>query len=486
MLSIVSSKQGVDQPVTYTKMAIIKTGLFKDIARMSNDKQNKHLLDLIWDLFASVKLTVVVLILLAATSVVGTLIPQNADPVAYVRAYGQFVYRLLEVIDIFDMYHSWWFQTLIGILTVNITVCTIKRWPVIWKIVSLKKIQFGSIKNKKSLVEFSDSRNPQELNPLYQAYIEKKYSNFKLESENNGFRMVADKGRWTRLGVPIVHFSIVVILVGALIGSFFGFDGFINISEGESTDYIRLRNSNDTLSLGFEVRCDDFDVSFYDSGAPKEFRSSLVILENGQKVTEKDIIVNDPLRYKGINFFQSSYGAMPPKNFQISFSSTNSNQSALHELSIGDSVELPDGEGQFAVREYVQDYLFRGNRVGGAILGVLDKSGKEPIEIALPLRFPTFDKMRKGDWIISVEGYDNAYYTGLQVTSDPGVLFVYAGFTLLLLGCCVAFFMSHQKIVVDVKSSSNSSRIRVFGSTNRNRLGFENAARKLGEQLGKL
>jgi cytochrome c biogenesis protein len=147
---------------------------------------------------------------------------------------------------------------------------------------------------------------------------------------------------------------------------------------------------------------------------------------------------------------------------------------------------LPDGAGHFAVREYVRDYIFRGNRVGGAILGVIDKPGNEPMEIALPLRFPTFDKMRKGDWIISVEGYDNAYYTGLQVTRDPGVLFVYAGFILLILGCWVAFFMSHQKVVVDVKSSSNSSRIRVFGSTNRNRLGFEIAARKLGEQLGKL
>jgi hypothetical protein len=46
--------------------------------------------------------------------------------------------------------------------------------------------------------------------------------------------------------------------------------------------------------------------------------------------------------------------------------------------------------------------------------------------------------------------------------------------------------MSHQKIMVDVQTSSNSSRIRVFGSTNRNRLGFENAARKLGEKLSKL
>ncbi|MGD9138730.1 MAG: cytochrome c biogenesis protein ResB [Desulfobacterales bacterium] len=453
---------------------------------MKIEKQNNHMLDTFWDVFASVKLTVVVLILLAATSVVGTLIPQNADPALYMRAYGEFAYRMMHVLGIFDMYYSWWFQTLIGILTINITVCTIKRWPVIWKIVSSKKLQTRSTENKKPLSEFSDPRNPNELGSLYQAYVEKKYRNHKIEPEKAGFRVVAEKGRWTRLGVPAVHLSIVVILVGALVGSFFGFDGFVNIPEGESADYIRLRNSNDTLSLGFEVRCDDFDVSFYDSGAPKEFRSSLIILENGRKVAEKNIIVNDPLRYKGINFFQSSYGAMPPKNFQLSFTSINSDQNALHKLSIGQSVELPDGAGLFSLREYVRDYNFRGTRVGAAVMGTLDKPGKKPVEITLPLRFPTFDKMRKGDWIISVEGTDDAFYTGLQVTRDPGVLFVYAGFILLLLGCWVAFFMSHQKLVVDIQPSSNSSRIRVFGSTNRNRLGFENTARKLGEQLGKL
>ena len=94
--------------------------------------------------------------------------------------------------------------------------------------------------------------------------------------------------------------------------------------------------------------------------------------------------------------------------------------------------------------------------------------------------------MRKGALVISVESYENAFYTGLQVTRDPGVLFVYTGFILLIVGCWVAFFMSHQKLVVDIQPSANSSRIRVFGSTNRNRIGFENTARKLGEQLGKL
>ena len=94
--------------------------------------------------------------------------------------------------------------------------------------------------------------------------------------------------------------------------------------------------------------------------------------------------------------------------------------------------------------------------------------------------------MRKGDWFISVDGYEDAYYTGLQVTKDPGVPIVYFGFVLLIVGCWIAFFMSHQKIVVDLQPSTNSSRISVYGATNRNRVGFEMASHQLSEELSKL
>ena len=453
---------------------------------MKTDKQTNHMLDALWNVFASVKLTVVILILLATTSVVGTLIPQKAEPSFYIQAFGEFAYRMMQAFDIFDMYYSWWFQTLIGIMVVNISVCTIKRWPVIWKIVSTKKLQVDTIKKKKPFSEFTDSRNPNELIPLYKAIIEKKYREVQIETEKSGALILAEKGRWTRLGVPVVHFSIVVILAGALIGSFFGFDGFVNIPEGASASHIRLRNSDATLPLDFEVRCEDFDVSFYDSGSPKEFRSSLIVLEKGKKVAEKDIIVNDPLRYKGINFFQSSYGQIPPKKIRILFTSTNSDKSERHDISIGQTVNLPDGTGRFTVKEYASNYIFRGTRVGEAVLGTLEKPGKKLSDIALPLRFPTFDKMRKGEWFISVEGYEDAFYTGLQVTKDPGVPLVYFGFILLIVGCWVAFFMSHQKIVVDLQPSTNSSRVSVYVVTNRNRIGFEVVSLQLIEKLNKL
>ena len=79
----------------------------------------------IWDFFSSVKLTIVLLLSLAATSIIGTLIPQNENPAAYLKAFGGYLFRLFDILDLFDMYHSWWFQLLLILLTINIIVCSI-------------------------------------------------------------------------------------------------------------------------------------------------------------------------------------------------------------------------------------------------------------------------------------------------------------------------------------------------------------------------
>lgn len=438
----------------------------------------------LWKFLASVKLTISLLLLLAGASMIGTLIPQNADHQTYIRTYGEFLYHVLTVFDLFNMYYSWWFRALILLLTVNITVCTLRRWPATWTAAVSGPPRFESVVNKKPLQEFLDLRKIQDLKPVCMNYLKKRYKGFRVELQNDEYIMTAEKGRWSRLGVPIVHLSVVIVLAGALVGSIFGFDGYVNIPEGGSIDRIQLRNRDASLPLGFTVQCDDFNVSFYDSGEPKEYRSRLGIAENGRRVLEKDIIVNDPLRYKGINFFQSSYGAMPPDNLELSFTPNGSGEAFRRNVAIGQSVELPAGGGSFTVREYNRDYHYKEAEVGEAVTGVLDKPGQAPEEVVLPLRFPSFDKMRKGQWIIAVERYENKNYTGLQVTSDPGVPLVYTGFILLILGCWTAFFVSHQKIVVKVTSSSDGSRVRVFGSASRNHVGFENAIRKMAETLG--
>ena len=80
---------------------------------MSNQVISADPFSKIWNFFTSVKLTIVLLLSLAVTSIIGTLIPQNEDPQAYFEAFGGVLYQLFNLLDLFDMYHSWWFQLLI-------------------------------------------------------------------------------------------------------------------------------------------------------------------------------------------------------------------------------------------------------------------------------------------------------------------------------------------------------------------------------------
>jgi cytochrome c biogenesis protein len=78
------------------------------------------------------------------------------------------------------------------------------------------------------------------------------------------------------------------------------------------------------------------------------------------------------------------------------------------------------------------------------------------------------------------------YFTGLQVSQDPGVWVVYAGFILMIIGIYITFFMSHQQICVEVVSRGNESRITVSGTSNKNKLGMQKKVAKLAERLANL
>lgn len=438
-----------------------------------------------WNFFKSVKLSVVLLLSIAATSVIGTLIPQNQNPENYLKAFGEPLYRIFDVFDLFDMYHSWWFQLLIIGLTINIIVCSIDRLSATWKIIFVKIPPFNISRFKKlsDKEEFIDERTPKQLQKTYETIISKSFGYYRVEDVDKGFCIFAEKWRWTRLGVYAVHLSVLLLLVGALIGSFFGFDGYVNIPEGETVSSIRLRNTGQIQNLGFNIRCDDFNLSFYDSGAPREFRSKLSILETGKPVLQKDIIVNDPLQYKGINFFQSSYGPLPPKELTLSFKSLKTGKIYSQNTTIGQEIELPEDMGKFVVKDYRNSVDFRGQNVGEAFLGTLIPRDGSSVFVLLPARFPSFDAMRKGDAIFSIAGYNQRYYTGLQVTSDPGVWVVYAGFIMMIIGCFITFFMSHQRLCIEVAQKGEKSEIMVAGTANKNKLGMKNKINKISQRL---
>jgi cytochrome c biogenesis protein len=293
------------------------------------------------------------------------------------------------------------------------------------------------------------------------------------------------------------------MLVGGVIGTRFGFEGYVELAPGEAAQHIQLRNRNQILQLDFVIRCDDFKVSFYPSGAPEEFRSSLSILEQDEVVKSQDIIVNDPLHYKGLSIFQANYRPLPPRQqdiqvpdeFTLVFTSKATGMTYRKKAAIGQAVEIPEGLGKFKINEFRKTYNFRGQDLGATFVGTFQQSDGADVEVVLPFQFPSFDRMgpifnksRKDGVLISVSGVkakpaEQRFATGLQVSRDPGVWVVYSGFILIIVGCFVTFFMSHRQICVDVMDDGENCRIMVAGTANKNKLGNERKVKMIAQTL---
>ena len=78
---------------------------------------------------------------------------------------------------------------------------------------------------------------------------------------------------------------------------------------------------------------------------------------------------------------------------------------------------------------------------------------------------------------------EQVFATGLQIAKDPGVWPVYIGCIMMLLGLFVAFFLSHKRLWVYIYEEENKTRILLSGSSNKNKVGFENMFNALVEKL---
>ena len=449
-------------------------------------KPKQTISDHIWQFFCSVQLTVYTLVLLASTSIVGTLIIQGASRQEYIQRYGETAANLIAIFDINDMYHAWWYLALLVILCINIVVCSVERLSVTWKIIFPKKVEIHTERydKKKPLFSFSSDKRADELTESCVRILTRHIGKVQRQAGDSGTFFYAERGRWTRFGVYIVHSSILLLLVGALIGVVFGFNrGSLRLDEGQVSDRVILTGRNAALKLDFAVRCNEFEVKFYETGAPEDYRSNLTVVENGKDVLTEDIRVNHPLRYRGINFFQASYGTSWPEAAHLEVLDAGGKLLAEKTLKIGDEFTLADGT-IFRLDNFRPHYNFRGHDLGESFIATITPKDADPFEIGLPARFPTFDKMRKGRLSFVVKGLDRKYYTVLQVTKDPGVPVVYAGFILMILGCWVTFFMSHQTCMIRITpESDNFFNISIFGTTNRNKQGYRFKVEKMLTQI---
>ncbi|MDX8401842.1 MAG: cytochrome c biogenesis protein ResB [Mariprofundaceae bacterium] len=264
-----------------------------------------------WVRLGSMSLAIILLVVLSIASVIGTVLLQNQDQADYLQQFGPLWYWVFRSLGLFDMYHTWWFLTLLGFLMLSLTACLWRNIPKMFKEMHNRKVWIAD----KTLHRLPFFRRWEGLKVAPEAVLaafRKALPGWEFREESfEGTRIVrADKGRWNKWGYILTHAGILVILIGGWVSVQFGFRGNMAVPEGQTERTISFLKGTETetMEMPFRIRCNDFHIEFFPTGQPKEFRSNLTIIDQGQEVLTKDIIVNEPLYYKGVRIYQASFG----------------------------------------------------------------------------------------------------------------------------------------------------------------------------------
>jgi cytochrome c biogenesis protein len=450
---------------------------------MPKTKPSKGLGAEIIDFFASVRLALVLLITLAITSIFGTILPQGESMASYDQLYNPVSLKLIRYFQLYDMYHSWWFQWLLLLLAANLIICSWKRFSSTWKVVkapprSISDHLFETLHFQRKFHFHNRTADPL---GRVQSLFGKHFGKSTSLPVPQGTAFYLEKGRFSRFGVYLVHLSVLLIFIGTIIGSLYGFKGFIELKEGESKNQIFIKGPQTLKELGFSVRLDRFSISFYPNGMPKEYRSDLSFRENGQEKKRAEVRVNDPFTYKGITFYQSSWDQFPSS---IRLSLKKGDQESELGIMMEERVQIPGSPYTLEAVRYVNNL---GNL--GPALGVILFKNQEEIGKGWALaHHQGFHGNRLGDFQLEVKEIKTGFVSGLQVNRDPGVWFIWIGASLMLIGFIITFYFSHQQVWLWVRGEKgpkgeDRTEILIGGVAHKNRMAFVRKMEQLTDKV---
>jgi len=411
--------------------------------------------------FTSVKTTMTLLFVLALASIIGTVVPQDVDLDQLRRTVSPFLYRLMLILDLHTVYRSWWFILLLVLLSFNLLACLVRRLsaiPAEWK---------GDSQKSSFNFSIADSRPAGKLKDIFTSSLAKLLgAPSNVIGSGDEISLVWTKHRIYLLGFPLIHAGIIVILLGGLIGLFYGFKGNIQIEEGKIGKEFVLSPSGEVRPLPFEIAVDEFTLTRYPTGQPKEFRSDVRLLKDNNEVLKSSILVNHPLTFEGISLYQSDYRLLGIKQVTLTLMGPSGRETEL-KLRPRETIEIPDTPYKVKLFSVDPGTTEKGRGVEITVEGPGAEQQTRGVYHKKPAKL--------GDLEIRFADYTPLYATGLQVASDPGSIVVWVGCSSLVLGFFLTLFTNHRRLLIEMETKAGSTQIRVSGRSRRLRREFREA-----------
>ena len=437
-----------------------------------------------WKFLSSVKLAIVLIILLTVASIVGTLIPQGRSLAEYSARYGS-LSGLFMALRLTRLYQSAWYLALLLLFSANIVVCTITRFGPKWRR-AFRPAPDAEAKSVASMRASARFRLPLTLAAARDRVAGRLRSRrYRLdESAKDGKTVIlARKRRLGWFGSDVVHLGLLVIIAGGFTSGLGVRRSELSLTDGQTAD---------VPHAAFQLRLDKFETDYYPQGGVKDWKSTVSVIERGAPVLTRVIEVNEPLTYKGISFYQQSYGWDWSRS-RVVLELRKPGQPAVLKtvtLDVGQraAVDSPDVTG-IIVRQFVPDFVIgEGNQVQSrseepnnpAALVEAWKGEKRIFASWVFAKFPDFGQGHAPntsagapELAVVLKDYSAAPFSVLEAAKDPGANLIWLGCLLVSAGLFLAFYWPPREIRVVLEGSQGKVDLAAGGQAAKSRQAFQ-------------
>ena len=415
----------------------------------------------IFRLFADLRFSIFTLLLISGCSIIGTVIEQDQSIEIYKINYpltnpvfGFLSWDRILYFGFDHVYQTWWFLSLIFLFGCSLVICSFLQ-------------QLPSLKIARRCQFFRTNSSFYKLNnytiltkPSFSKILDGiKMENYSIFQQKN--IIYSYKGLIGRIAPIIVHFSMILVLVGTVISSLFGFKAQEIVPKTENFHIQNiLSNGRLTIIPQNSARVNDFWITYTKNKTVSQFYSDISILNtNGNEIKRKTISVNYPLVDKGVYYYQTDWNLIG-----LRFK-TNTNQVIEYPL----VNVFPNQEKIWLT--WISNNQFKQN---GIILLIDNLEGYCSIYSDDGQFLGNIEINEALDFNQNITLLEILSSTGLQIKIDPGIPLIYLGFFFLMISTLMSYITYSQVWVFQ-----KDQQLFIGGNTNRALFDFEREFLKL-------
>ncbi len=416
-------------------------------------------------ILTDLKFAILILGIIAVLSSVGSFIEQDESLSFYQEnykienpIYGFINWKFILNIGLDHIYTTWWFLTLLLILGISLIGCTITRQ---FPLVERSKEYFFKIKKKSftDLPFFVKFKNIYYLKELLVLKLQN--MNFYLYQRKN--LIYGYKGLIGRISPILVHISLILILIGSSFGAFENFKAQEVLPKGEIFHIQNLIKLGKITKIpNIITRVNDFWVE-YKSNRIRQFYSNISILDNqGKEIKQKTISVNNPLRYKNVDFYQSDWNLIGIRIQKI-------DENKIYEFPL---FKLNSNNKSWIT------WITNKDKSYALVFDSFDNNYLLYDEKGFLLDNQNLNDKIDDNW----QAIDIISSTGLLIKYDPSIPIIYSGFGLLMLTTCLSYLPYTQIWIYQEKKFAWMGCLTNRGKLNLE-IEFENLIRYIENNL---